>query len=157
MEHELKHLPHLRPFAHQPIIFITTCTHRRRPLLADSQVHSALRAIWERSSGSYGWFVGRYVLMPDHVHLFAQGALDAKPLARWIQTWKSLSSRLIMRARETEPPVWQSDYFDRFLRSDDSYAKKWEYVLANPVRVGLVAHSSDWPFGGTVHELRFSS
>jgi hypothetical protein len=34
---------------------------------------------------------------------------------------------------------WQTDHWDRRLRSDESYAEKWEYVRCNAVRHGLVA------------------
>lgn len=50
--------------------------------------------------------------------------------------------------------MWQADYFDRFLRSDESYSEKWDYVRSNPVRAGLAADAEDWPFAGEIFELR---
>src|SRR6478672_8443810 len=41
--------------------------------------------------------------------------------------------------------LWQREYFDHVLRSDESYAEKWDYVRENPVRAGLVRSSNDWP------------
>jgi hypothetical protein len=52
-------------------------------------------------------------------------------------------------------PVWQADYFDRFLRSADDYSAKWDYIAANPVRRGLVARAEDWPHAGVIHDLRY--
>ena len=52
--------------------------------------------------------------------------------------WKSVSSRRIAATLAIEPPIWQSDYFDRYLRSSESYSDKWQYVEQNPVRAGLV-------------------
>jgi hypothetical protein len=43
--------------------------------------------------------------------------------------------------------------FDHILRSDESYAQKWDYVRDNPVRVGLVTSAEDWPYAGTVEHL----
>jgi putative transposase len=157
MEPEFKHLPHVRPFERQPIVFLTVCTAGRHHLLANADTHNSLRAIWEKSSINYGWFVGRYVLMPDHVHLFARAALDAKSLARWVQAWKSLSARLIARSSDRDPPIWQRDYFDRFLRSSESYGQKWNYVWTNPQRAGLVVHPDEWPYGGIITDLSFPS
>jgi hypothetical protein len=51
--------------------------------------------------------------------------------------------------------VWQPDYFDRFLRSGESYSEKWAYVQNNPVRAGLVAQADDWPFKGRIHLLLY--
>lgn len=155
MEPAFKLFPHLRPFEWQPIVFLTICTHKRRQLLANSEAHDVLRATWAEASHGYGWFVGHYVLMPDHVHLFARAASGAKPLARWVQAWKSLSARFIARSSGCEAPIWQKNYSDRFLRSAESYARKWDHVWANPQRAGLVAHPDDWPHGGLVTELRF--
>jgi hypothetical protein len=41
---------------------------------------------------------------------------------------------------------WQIDFFDHRLRRDESFREKADYILANPVRVGLVQRAEDWPF-----------
>ena len=152
---EHRHLPHLRPFARQPIVFLTVVTHERRPLLANQTAFDVLTAILQRSPDHDGWSVGDCLLMPDQVHLFACAALGAKPLAQWMETWKSLSARQLKQALQIEPPLWQRDYFDRFLRSTASYSQKWDYVANNPVRAGLCAHAEDWPWKGRLVDLRF--
>jgi len=84
-------LPHLASFSKQPLLFITTCTAGRRHLLATNTAQEILQTVWTKSATVDGWFVGRYVLMPDHLHLFAMRSLEARPLADWMKTWKSLS------------------------------------------------------------------
>jgi REP element-mobilizing transposase RayT len=69
------------PFARRPLVFLTAVTEKRRPLLAGQAVFDTLTEIWRRSGEIDGWFVGDYLVMPDHEHLFAQGAVDAKPMA----------------------------------------------------------------------------
>lgn len=152
---EHQHLPHLRPLAGRPIVFITVVTHERRHILANEQAHTVLAGVWSRSATIDGWSVGRYVIMPDHVHLFARGAQDAKPLSKWVQTWKSITSRQLAATCNVEPPIWQRDYFDRFLRSADSYSEKWNYVLQNPVRAGLVSSADEWSGQGVIEDLSF--
>jgi putative transposase len=76
-------------------------------------------------------------------------------MAKWIQMWKGLSSRRIAKAFEIAPPIWQADYFDRYLRSAENYSEKWDYVEQNPVRAGLVEKIDDWPYRGAIHELMF--
>jgi REP-associated tyrosine transposase len=46
--------------------------------------------------------------------------------------------------------LWQPGFFDHVLRSDESYAQKWEYVRENPVRAGLVMTADEWPFQGEI-------
>jgi putative transposase len=121
-----RHLAHVASFYDQPIVFITTSTARRRPMLASADVETILRDIWARSADRDGWWTGQYVLMPDHVHLFARPAIEARPLADWMQMWKSVSARKMANALQLEPPIWQEDYFDRYLRSSDNYSAKWQ-------------------------------
>lgn len=152
-EHE--RLPHLSPFEHQPIVFLTTVTFDRRAILACEIAHDILRTLWSRAPTIDGWTVGRYVLMPDHIHLFARASHDAKPLAQWMQSWKSLSSRRLTAGLRVASPIWQRDYFDRFLCSADNYREKWNYVAENPVRKGLVQATAEWRWQGVLEDLSF--
>lgn len=148
------HLPHLAAFERAPIVFLTTCTDRRRPLLAHPEVHAILRDVWTQSAPRNGWFVGQYVLMPDHVHLFASPGLAACSLAKWVQLWKAITAKGIARALGQPGAVWQADYFDPYLRSVDDCGRKWTYVEQNPVRQKLVTHCERWDYRGTIHDLR---
>lgn len=149
-------LPHVTPFAHSPLYFFTACTANRRPLLANAEAFGVLLNLWTTSAERDGWFVGRFMLMPDHVHLFAQPATHGARLREaWLKMWKSVSSRQLAVHLGFPPPLWQPDTFDHLLRSAESYTAKWDYVRANPVRAALVPHSDTWPWQGEVHRLAF--
>jgi len=111
--------------------------------------------IWTQSTEVYGWFVGRFVLMPDHLHLFASPSPEAKSRAQWLKLWKSISSRHLVEVLHFNPPLWQTDTFDHILRSAGSFSEKRDYVRANPVRKGLVNRTEDWPWQGEIHPLTF--
>jgi len=148
-----KHPIHLTPLeAHNRsiLIYVTACTKRRRPILASSLGHEAILGAWSAASK---WLVGRYVVMPDHVHLFcAPNAIEAPSLEKWMKYWKS---RATSNMRKPGGTVWQRDHWDRQLRSGESYDDKWEYVRSNPVRHGLVIKADDWPYQGELNELRW--
>ena len=72
-----------------------------------------------------------------------------------MKLWKSVSARQMMKKMELLAPIWQPEYFDRFLRSAESYSEKWAYVELNPVRAKLVERPEQWPYKGRVYELRF--
>ena len=127
----------------------------RRAVLANAEAHGILRGLWERSAELNGWWVGDYLLMPDHVHFFARASRAADPMRKWIQMWKSVSARELAKRRELDGPIWQKDYFDRYVRSGENYSEKWSYVEANPVRAGLVDKPEAWPYRGRIHVLRF--
>jgi len=78
----------------------------------------------------------------------------AKPRGEWCKMWKSVSSRRLTQVLKIAPPLWQADTFDHILRSEESYAGKWQYVLENPVRRGLCRRAEDWPWQGEIHSLR---
>ncbi len=150
-----RHLAHLPSFRDNPIVFFTTCTYQRCKILASSKCDKILREIWQRSADHDGWWVGNYILMPDHVHLFARPEIGARRMANSVQMWKSVSSRQIAAALFIDPPIWQADYFDRYLRSSENYAEKWHYVEQNAVRAGLVETTESWPYRGTINDLMF--
>lgn len=140
-------------FVDAPIYFVTACTCRRRKILAQSQVHSALTA-FARKGPRFGAWLGRYVVMPDHLHAFV--ALDDEKitLAQWMKSLKNAVSKTL-REQEIPAPHWQKTFFDHVLRNSESYSEKWDYVCENPVRAGLVKESKDWPFQGEIFPLEF--
>ncbi|MDD2237097.1 MAG: hypothetical protein PHG65_07820 [Kiritimatiellae bacterium] len=44
-------------------------------------------------------------------------------------------------------PLWQRDYWDRFIRDRQHYETALHYIENNPVAAGLVDHPADWPWG----------
>ena len=136
-----------------PLFFITCCVRDRRAVLANRDRAQVLVAAWERSPDVHGWFVGRYVVMPDHVHFFASpGNEGPKTLSRFVGDWKRWTAR---QMRETPLPdfEWQKEFFDHLMRNSESYEGKWEYVRANPVRAGLVPEPDEWAFQGELYVL----
>jgi len=130
-----------------PLYFVTFNTHHRRKLLATEQVHEAF-VEFALEAKDRGIGVGRYVIMPDHIHLFVRGGLDSS-LAQWIRLLKRNLSKSILRNR----PHWQQGFFDHLIRHGESYAQKWEYVRENPVRAGLVATADEWRWQGEIAPL----
>jgi putative transposase len=101
---------------------------------------------------NHGVWVGRYVLMPDHLHLFAGFGPTSTSLPKWVKALKNMMSKNFTAAG-IRAPHWEKGYFDRVIRSEESYEKKWHYVRANPVRKGLVLSAENWPYSGEIHEL----
>jgi len=135
------------------VYFITTCTFKRRAILASKEVAAILIDEWLDAHRRHGWAIGRYVIMPNHVHFFCSAELGAKPLPIFMQRWKEWTSKRIARELKLSGRVWQEEFFDHVLRSSESYSQKWDYVKENPVRAGLVESSDEWPWQGEVELL----
>ncbi|MDP4611250.1 MAG: hypothetical protein NWT02_08685 [Opitutales bacterium] len=131
------------------IIFVTVCTHERQSILAQKDIHHLLIKSWEAANH---WLVGHYMIMPDHIHLFCAPAnYEHTSIQQWIRFWKSYASKQWPRIEEQ--PIWQTNAWDRQLRSGDSYSEKWAYVQNNPVRQNKVTNAADWPYQGELNTL----
>lgn len=89
-----------------------------------------------------------WVVMPNHVHVLF------KPLAGWsvadtVGFWKKFSARKIcewQRSHGGEPasPVWQREYWDRYMRDSVHVARTVDYIHQNPVQAGLRDATEKW-------------
>ena len=127
------------------IYLVTTVTHRRQPLFenlyAGRQIMKALRACDSKGSTT----TLAFVVMPDHLHwLFALGSYEALS-----QVVANLKRRAAWRINEmtgsTGSPVWQRGFHDRAMRREESIPDTARYVVANPLRAGLVKTVGDYP------------
>jgi putative transposase len=145
------HFPPIETGFQSVIVFLTVCVNQRRPLLANER---AARLIVEAWQASTFWRVGRYVIMPDHIHLFcAPNTHPAHSLKKWIECWKNHVTR--EWTNRSQVPIWQREFWDRQLRRVESYDEKWEYIKNNPVRHGFVSRGEDWPYQGELNVLEW--
>ena len=139
-------------FSAQPLYFVTFNSWQRSPLLANESVHTAFCEYAEKNLAR-GAAVGRYVIMPDHIHLFVRIGHEGQ-LTTFIRLLKQTLSRTLKESG-SKPPYWQPGFFDHLLRGSDSYSEKWNYVRMNPVRAELVQSPEEWPFQGEIEIIRY--
>jgi REP element-mobilizing transposase RayT len=138
-------------FTDCPVYYLTLCALDRRPILANDEIHASFGE-FARKATDLDVLVGRYVIMPDHIHFFAAFSPQSPSLSMWIKSWKNSLSKTLRRMG-ISPRHWEKDFFDHVLRSEESYEQKWVYVRENPVRAGLVKRWEDWPYQGEIHRL----
>jgi putative transposase len=137
-------------FYDPPLYFVTICVRWRVPILATDAVHSAFRDFASHGLEKKQLAIGRYVIMPDHLHVFVSGPHEFR-LEQWGRMLK------LVLGREACPKIgenWERGFFDHVIRNAESYAQKWDYVRQNPVRGGLVGRAEDWPYQGEIVEIR---
>jgi len=137
----------------QPFYFITFNTFQRQAMLARPEVHDAFLLFCTRAQ-ERNVSVGRYVIMPDHIHLFVYLPPTGMILSAWIQSLRSILGKSLLGLGH-QKPHWQEGFFDHLLRSSDSYSEKWEYIRMNPVRAELCSSPDEWPYQGEVSAVRF--
>ncbi len=137
----------------RPFYFVTFNTHGRQPILTHPGVHDAFCA-FARKASDFGVTVGRYVIMPDHVHLFVALPEGGMNLATWVRVLRRSLGRVLQEQGHSKPH-WQEGFFDHLLRASDSYSEKWNYVYMNPVRAGLADEPGSWPYQGEIFPIQF--
>ena len=141
-----------RIFPAFPIYFVTACTFNRRAVLAQPATHQTFLEFADAGE-NHAAYVGAYVIMPNHIHLFVALEPDRK-LSVWMKSLKNSLSKTL-RSLEVPSPHWQKGFFDHVLRSAESYSQKWEYVRDNPVRAGLVRNWEEWPYCGEIWPIEY--
>ena len=82
-------------------------------------------------------------MMPDHLHwLFVLG--DEATLSTVVRLAKGRSSRWISADRGISG-LWQKGFHDRAARREEDLVSLARYVVANPLRAGLVERLGDYP------------
>ena len=130
-----------------PLFFVTICTFHQRKIDRLDTTHETFRKYALKGVEEFNVGVGRYVIMPDHVHFFVRGD-NQFDLGKWVNGLKRAIS--IALGATNNRPLCQPGFFDHLLRNDESYAQKWEYVRQNPVRAGLVDSAAEWRYQGKI-------
>lgn len=139
-----RNLPHLQK-DNRPH-FITFCTFQRwtlpecvRRIVLDCCLHD--------HESKYDLHAA--LVMPDHVHiiltpLVSQARQEVHSLAEIMNAIKGASAHRINRELKRTGKAWQTESFDRVLRSSEKLDEKIRYILDNPVRKGLVSKPLDY-------------
>lgn len=126
------------------IYHVITSTHDRYPYFTSFArgrcvVGEMHRLAEEGCVDSLAW-----VLMPDHLHwLFA--LTEKNSLPEVIRLLKGRSAFALNRFLQRHGPVWQKSFYDHALRRDEDVRLMAQYIIANPLRRGLVEDVLDYP------------
>jgi REP element-mobilizing transposase RayT len=120
------------------IYHITTVTIDRAPVFADWRsarvLVNALREAQTRGLTTT-W---AFVVMPDHLHWLMQLVNDAS-LPKVVGSVKAVTAHKLGQS------IWQGGFHDHALRREDDVMEVARYIVANPLRAGLVEQLADYP------------
>ncbi|MCJ8204893.1 transposase [Pseudomonas sp. RGM2987] len=125
------------------IYLLTANTRKREPVFHD---YGLGRIVIRQFKDVQGQGIAdslAFVVMPDHFHWLIQ--LHCGSLGELMCRMKSLSAKGVNEAVGWTGNLWQQGYHDRALRRDDDLVKLARYVVANPLRAGLVERLGDYP------------
>jgi len=145
-----RNLPHFeRPWAKYAITFATRNHRQLSNKARDIILESILR-----------WKDRRYELyaacvMPDHVHLLIEPMIERHrqggnavffSLSKILHSIKSFTATRINKTENTKEPVWETESFDRMIRSESDLREKFLYITRNPWDAGVAERGEDYPW-----------
>lgn len=122
---------------------LTAVTHARRPVFRDWHLARLLVAEMRRLHEAGDVHSLAWVIMPDHLHWLVQ--LGPMQLQAVMLQVKSRSAIGINKSRGASGRVWQKGFHDHALRREEDLQATARYVVANPLRAGLVRRIGDYP------------
>ncbi|NVZ66006.1 transposase [Pseudomonas gingeri] len=130
------------------IYLLTAITRGRQRFFADFLLARLLirclrQAEEEHLADSLAW-----VVMPDHLHWLVE--LHDATLDELMRKTKSRSARVINHWKGRMGPLWQSGFHDRAIRREEDLLAVARYIVANPLRAGLVKRVGDYPLWDSV-------
>jgi len=120
------------------IYLLTAVTLHRQPVFANFSAARALIHCLRRSSQLRHADTLAFVVMPDHLHWLMQ-LHERLDVSQCMGSIKSIS------ARQLGVPVWQKGFHDHAVRKEEDLPSLARYVVANPVRAGLVKRVGEYP------------
>ncbi|TCS35191.1 REP-associated tyrosine transposase [Reinekea marinisedimentorum] len=129
--------------------FITfVCTDRIRYFSDHSAAHIFCQQL-KLNEQSHGCVWLAWVLMPNHFHGLLQ--LGPSTLGKAVGHLKGLSAKRINEKTGRNRALWQSAYFDRAIRAEEDRIAIARYIVANPIRSGLVNDLSHYPYWNSTY------
>jgi len=116
---------------------VTSCVNKRNPLLKDIFLSRTLINAFKYHDDNSITQTYAFVVMPDHFHWFFQ--LKSSNLDSVIQRIKSFT------AHRYKGTLWQQGYYEHNVRAEEDVRKLSRYIVANPLRAGLVEKIEDYP------------
>ncbi len=90
-----------------------------------------------------------WVIMPDHVHWLFE-MRDKMELSSAIKRFKARSARRVNDYLKRGGTLWQKGFYDHAIRQEEDIQTIARYIVANPLRAGLVKHIGDYPLWDAV-------
>ena len=118
------------------------------PVLADTATGSLVVRQFLRVASEQHFEAIAYCVMPDHFHALVQGDHADSDFTEMVRRWKQVTGYEWKHSGHRNA-LWQAGYFDRILREHDATEAVVRYIVANPLRAGLVTDIRDYALIGS--------
>ncbi|PSB02232.1 transposase [Merismopedia glauca] len=137
--------------------FMTIRSHNRECIFGEisegemqlNELGKIARSHWQQLSQRYqNLQIDESIVMPNHLHgiiiLLESSSDRRKSISEIIRGFKTFSTRQINGIRHQYGiPVWQRNYYDRIIRSEEELNNVREYILKNPQNWDIDTNKQD--------------
>ncbi len=124
-----------RASIHNQIYHLIGCTRHRQPHFSNFTLARALAQSFHTTAFHSKTLC--FVIMPDHFHWLMQFDLKDESISKVIQRTKAKVARAAAKNLGIRH-LWQKGFYDRAIRNEDDLPAVARYIVANPIRAGLV-------------------
>jgi putative transposase len=124
------------------IYHLTSTTRGRQPLFINLKLARALVQSLHKPEMHCQTLA--YVVMPDHFHWLLQLDEKGDSISKLMQSIKTSTAAAARRQFGTGR-IWSDGFYDRAIRREEDLQAVARYIIANPVRAGLVCRVGDYP------------
>lgn len=124
------------------VYHIVFSTLQRNPVFLDDRLARTLINILKKDEQLSYTATYSFVVMPDHIHWLLK--LKKGDISQAVQRVKSFFSKM------TGLTIWTPGFYDHAIRTDESLINVARYIVANPLRAGLVYKVGDYPYWDSV-------
>lgn len=129
----------------QSVHFVTnSCEHRMFFLLPCEETNHLIKYWLARAKVKYGKGLDIYgfIFMSNHFHMMFNDAEG--DIAQFMSYFTGNLARSVNRKIGRSGRFWISEYNDKIIEGDEAFLTHFSYLIANPVKSGLVGKSEEW-------------
>jgi putative transposase len=132
------------------VYFITAATAQRTPLFRKEPMAQLFIEVLFHYRDHKNYLLHEFVVMPDHFHLLISPTLS---LERSLHLIKGGFSYRAKKELGFAGEIWEKSFYDRRVRGAEDYYNFKQYIRQNPVKRGLVAAFTDYPYSSARPEF----
>ncbi len=138
------------------IFFFTLVTHERRKLFDSASSRRLFRRAVAEARQHYSFDLDGLVLLPDHIHVLMRLPDGENNYSRRLGAVKRNFTDAYLavggielpvtagRKRKRDRGVWQSRFYEHYIRNYRDFKRHLDYIHVNPVKHGLATWPREW-------------
>ena len=126
------------------LYFITSVVENHEPVFTDENcVRPLLQALNEYGEKCYVQIIA-FVVLPDHMHLLICPKSQGRTISAFMKSVKGRSAIEMNKVTGRKGRLWQHQFLDHIIRSNEDYRSHIEYIHYNPIKHHLCDKPEDY-------------